>query len=77
MKHQFINANKIIEAIIIEPYETDVDCPLGDLPSHGWQVVLIMGYAAENGYPIQIKLDYESEQMCLNACNEFGLRFVF
>ena len=74
MKHQFINANKIIEAMIVEPRINDE--VLDSCPTRGWQVWLIVGYQSD-GYPNKIVIDYESEQMCLNACNEFGLRFIF
>ena len=74
MKHQFINTDKIIEAIIVEPYTNDE--VFDSCPTRGWQVWLIVGYQ-HNGYPNKIVLDFESEQMCLNACNEFGLCFIF
>ena len=74
MKHQFINANKIIEAMIVEPYENDG--VFDNCPTRGWQVWFIVGYQ-NDGIADKIAIDYDSEQMCLNACKELGLTFLF
>ena len=68
--------DKIIEAIIVENYGADVDCPFGDYHSPGWQVILTMGYT-ENGLRIQIILDFDSEETCICACKDFGLKLIF
>lgn len=74
MKHQFINANKIVEAIILEPITENPTTPFNS-EKRGWQVVLVMGYSERGEHTLII--DRLSEQDCLNFCNELGLRFVF
>lgn len=70
-KMKAINRDKIIEASIIEPYEFDSEAPFGS--SHGWQVLLVVGYTME-GYPIQKNIDMENEDQCIEFIK--GLNFV-
>ena len=70
MKHHHINTSKIYEAFVKEPHEDDGSDPF-DRGSHGWQVVLVMGYD-ENGFSRTV-IDKESEQACLEFLNSLGL----
>lgn len=48
---KYINADKIITAVINEPHKQSSEH--WDIsPSHDWQLVLIVGYT-EEGYPIK------------------------
>lgn len=69
-----INKNKIIEAEILEPYAGDNYLPFSS-PSHGWQVVFIMGYM-QDGYPIKIVIDKPTKTECMELILDFGLQWV-
>ena len=74
MKHQFINTSRVIEAVIVEPHTNEE--VFDSSPSRGWQIWLIVGYQSD-GYPNKIVIDRNSEQDCLDFCNELSLSFVF
>ncbi|GEM_PF-4981781 len=70
-----INKNRIIEAYIREPYENSGESwDYGH--SHGWQVVLVAGYLPE-GQEIQIIIDKQSKEECVELITNFGFVSVF
>lgn len=63
-----VNPNRIIEANIQEPFEYDPDIPFGT--THGWQVILLVGFS--EGIPNTICIDKETEQECVDLVNSLG-----
>ena len=66
----FVNANKIIEAYIAEPYNNTEQTWHSD--SHGWQLILVLGFL-ENGYPEKRAIDLASESECIELAEKLGL----
>ncbi len=68
---QFINKDKIIEAVILEPYTaSEDDFDFGN--TRGWQLVLIVGYY-QDGHPIKVVIDKDSKESCELLAKSFNL----
>lgn len=64
-----INKDRVIEAYIREPY---TNCgEEWDYPTHGWQVVLVVGYTSEDGER-SILIDKRTKEECVDLINSFG-----
>jgi len=68
---QFVNKDKVIQAFVVEPYKNDGE-PWDMGNTHNWQAKLIMGYF-ENGYPIEICIEVNSELEAIDIINGIGL----
>lgn len=65
-----INKDKVIEAFIREPYiNSGEQWDMGH--THGWQVILVVGYLAD-GYQRDIIIDKESRDECVNLIQKLG-----
>ena len=65
-----VNKDRIIEAYIREPYENSGEqWDYGS--SHGWQVILVVGFLSE-GQERQIIIEKESKKECVDLINSFG-----
>jgi hypothetical protein len=65
-----VNKDRIIEAYIREPYENSGEqWDYGH--SHGWQVILVVGFLSE-GQERQITIEKESKEECVYLINSFG-----
>ena len=75
MKHG-INLTKVYEARIEEPYIADSSDIFNPYSSHGWRVMLTMGYDS-NGNPIVNMIERNSEEDCIELLKEIGLYIIY
>ena len=65
-----INKDRVIEAYIREPYvNSGEQWDYGH--THGWQVVLVVGYLSE-GQERSVVIDKETKEECVDLINSFG-----
>ncbi len=65
-----INKDRVIEAYIREPY-TNSGEQWDYGPTHGWQVILVVGFLSE-GQEREIIIEKESKEECVHLINSFG-----
>lgn len=75
MRHG-INLTKVYEARIEEPYISDSSDTFRSYSSHGWRVMLTMGYDS-NGAPIVNMIERNSEEDCVSLLKEMGLYIIY
>ena len=68
-----INLTKVCEARINEPSIFDPSNTFSS--SHGWRVILVMGYDS-NGNPIINIIERNSEEDCVALLKEMGLYII-
>ena len=69
-----INKDRVIEAYVIEPYKNSGE-QWDYTPTHGWRVILVVGFLAE-GQERQIIIEKESKEECIKLINSFGFVLV-